>query len=94
MSAFFVIQTSPEEKQACILIDVQLLIDRLRSEFSTPIPQYLTQAETAHLLHVDIRTARTWTRKGLLHAYRFGTRVFYKRQEVIQQLATPKAGRP
>ena len=34
----------------------------------------LTTTEVAHLLHVHPNTVRQWADKGLLHAYRLGTR--------------------
>lgn len=46
--------------------------------------QFLTQREVAQLLNVDIRTIRKWTRVGKLNAYRYGHRVFYKRQELTK----------
>lgn len=53
--------------------------------------QYLNQQEVGSLLSISERTVRNWSRKGLLRAYKFGTRVFYKRTEVAQQLVTSKA---
>lgn len=58
------------------------------------VTQYLTQQEVGSLLSISERTVRTWSRKGVLRAYRFGTRVFYKRHEVAQQLATSKSRKP
>ena len=40
----------------------------------TTHPQMLTTTEVAHLLHVHPNTVRQWADKGLLHAYRLGTR--------------------
>jgi len=34
----------------------------------------LTTSEVAHLLHVHPNTVRQWANKGLLRAYRLGTR--------------------
>ena len=44
----------------------------------------LTTAEVAHLLHVHPNTVRQWANKGLLPAYRVGTRGDrrFKREEV------------
>lgn len=56
--------------------------------------QYLTQQEVGSFLSISERTVRNWSRKGVLRAYRFGTRVFYKRQEVAQQLETSKSRKP
>ena len=44
----------------------------------------LTTTEVAHLLHVHPNTVRRWANKGLLPAYRLGTRGDrrFKRKEV------------
>jgi len=53
----------------------------------TVVPtEYLTQQEIANLLAIDVRTARKWTRKGILKCYKFGHRIFYKRHDLIQTL--------
>jgi excisionase family DNA binding protein len=36
--------------------------------------EMLTTTEAARLLHVHPNTIRQWTKKGLFHAYRLGTR--------------------
>ena len=89
MKAIFVIQTSPDENQASILNDVQTQIDQLWSEFQPQqTTHYLTQQEVAWKLNRDIRTIRKYSRIGLLKAYRFGHRVFYKRHELIGVLTS------
>lgn len=47
---------------------------------------YLTPTEVAYLFKVDKQTIRNWTKKGLVKAYRYGHRVFYKRHELLQSL--------
>jgi excisionase family DNA binding protein len=44
----------------------------------------LTTTEVAQLLHVHPNTVRQWANKGLLHAYRLGTRRDrrFKREDV------------
>ncbi|MFC2022604.1 helix-turn-helix domain-containing protein [Chloroflexota bacterium] len=37
-------------------------------------PPLLTTDEVAHLLHIDINTVRRWTNRGVLKAYRIGSR--------------------
>jgi excisionase family DNA binding protein len=36
--------------------------------------EMLTTTEVARLLYVHPNTVRQWTKKGLIHAYRLGTR--------------------
>ena len=45
--------------------------------------QFLTQTQLSQLFNVDIKTIRNWSRKGKLKFYKYGTRVFYKRHELI-----------
>ncbi len=47
-------------------------------------PQMLTTAEAARLLHVHPNTIRQWSNKGMLHAFRLGTRGDrrFKREEI------------
>ncbi|OIP25687.1 MAG: hypothetical protein AUK39_06395 [Dehalococcoidia bacterium CG2_30_46_19] len=40
----------------------------------SPYPEMLTTTEAARLLYVHPNTVRQWTKKGLIHAYRLGTR--------------------
>lgn len=52
-----------------------------------PAPEeLLTRKEAAELLAVTLPTLREYTRKGHLTAYRIGTRVRYKRSEVVDGL--------
>lgn len=48
--------------------------------------ELLTRKEAAGLLAVTLPTLREYTRRGYLTAYRIGTRVRYKRSEVVDGL--------
>lgn len=62
-----------------------------------PSPEeLLTREEAAQLLGITLPTLRAYTRTGLVVGYRIGTRVRYKRSEVLgslQQIRTPKLKR-
>lgn len=58
------------------------------------VTQYVTQQEVGSLLSISERTVRNRTRKGQLRAYKYGHRIFYKRCEVLKQLATSKSRKP
>src|SRR5436309_340315 len=47
---------------------------------------YLTRKEVAHLLKITLPTLHDWTKNGLLKAYKIGTRVLYKPNEVKDAL--------
>ncbi len=55
-------------------------------------PQMLTTAEAARLLHVHPNTIRQWSNKGLLHAFRLGTRGDrrFKREEIDRFITVDK----
>ncbi len=51
-----------------------------------PQVELITRQETAKLLGVSLPTLHDWTKNGLIPAHRIGTRVRYKRQEVMNSL--------
>lgn len=68
-----------------------------RPHTATPTPEeLLTREEAAQLLGITLPTLREYTRRGLVTGYRIGTRVRYKRSEVVnslQQIRMPKPQR-
>ena len=46
----------------------------------------LTRQETVDFLKVDQSTLWNWTKKGYLISYRIGSRVYYKKIEIINYL--------
>ncbi|HQW99750.1 MAG: helix-turn-helix domain-containing protein [Flavobacteriales bacterium] len=68
-----------------------------RPQAATPPPEeLLTREEAAQLLGITLPTLRDYTRRGLVEGYRIGTRVRYKRSEVLgslQRIRTPKPQR-
>jgi excisionase family DNA binding protein len=57
----------------------------------------LTRDQAAQLLGITLPTLRDYTRKGYVTGYRIGTRVRYKRNEVLdslQRMRTAKRDRP
>jgi len=51
---------------------------------------YLSRKEVASLLKITLPTLHTWTQQGLLKAYKMGTRVLYKPNEVKDALEKSK----
>ena len=47
---------------------------------------YITRAEVAKLLKITLPTLHDWTKQGWLKAYKIGTRVLYKLDEVQQSV--------
>lgn len=64
------------------------IIARLKEELKIPAtsareePRYLTRQETADLLKISLQTLHQYTKTGRLRAYRVGSRVLYKMEEL------------
>lgn len=62
-----------------------------------PAEELLTRDQAAQLLGITMPTLREYTRRGYVTGYRIGTRVRYKRNEVLdslQRMRTAKRARP
>jgi excisionase family DNA binding protein len=68
-----------------------------RTPATAPLAEeLLTRSEAAALLGITLPTLRDYTRRGLVEGYRIGTRVRYKRSEVVgslQRMRTAKTAR-
>lgn len=70
-----------------ILTGVQNLLDRFASSAKDiETDKLLTREETAKLLSVSLTTLWYYTRKDIVPAYRIGTKVRYKKSEVLSAL--------
>lgn len=58
-----------------------------------PSDELLTRKEAAQLLSVSLPTLHEYTQRGLLPAYRLGSRVRYKKTELIAALQQMRAAR-
>jgi len=81
------IQTTPEQLQEAILQGVKKQLEELKKEYQPREPEeYLSRAEVAKLLKVDISTIHNWGKAGKLKRHGLGNRVYYKRSEVEQAI--------
>lgn len=53
---------------------------------SLPEDNYISRKDTAQLLNISLVTLSTWTKRSLLKSYKIGSRVLYKKSEVIESL--------
>ena len=58
-----------------------------------PPEELLSRDQAAQLLAITLPTLREYTHKGLVNGYRIGTRVRYKRSEVIASLQRIRTSR-
>lgn len=65
---------------------VRTELDAREERVLLPREELLTRAQTAHLLGITLPTLREYTSKGLVTGYRLGSRVRYKRTEVLASL--------
>lgn len=69
--------------------DIANVLARIESKMQTNAPSpetLLSRVETAELLGITLNTLQKFTRNGSIPAYGIGTRVFYKRNEVLSSL--------
>lgn len=69
--------------------DLAKVLERIEAKMQTnaPIPEtLLSRVETAELLGITLNTLKKFTRDTTIPAYGIGSRVFYKRNEVLASL--------
>ena len=59
-----------------------------------PKEELLSRVEAAQLLGITLPTLRDYTRRGLVEGYRIGSRVRYKRTEVVGSLQRIRIAKP
>src|SRR5689334_23367033 len=72
-----------------LLLQVGQIIDAKISvtpKIENSQPYYLSRKEVAKLLKITLPTLHDWTQLGRLKAYKIGTRVLYKPEEVRDAL--------
>lgn len=91
-------------EQIIFTIPYEQLLDDLTERFKQATPptqvisqpvaetnnDLITRRETAQLLGVTLPTLHTWSKSGKLKAYHIGTRVRYKKSEVLKALTHSK----
>jgi len=63
---------------------------RKELEIFLPIPKHelelLTRKEVAEILSVSLVSLNEWTKRGLIPSYRIGSRIRYKKIDIIESL--------
>ena len=74
---------TPEQITDAILKGVKQQLEELKKQYQPKEPEeYLSRAEVAEMLKVDISTVHNWSRSGKLQRHGIGNRVYFKRSEV------------
>ncbi|SCY25548.1 helix-turn-helix domain-containing protein [Flavobacterium caeni] len=83
MKSLQFIGCDPETFQAETAAILRNLFEDFVQRFMPPKPNdYMTRAEVAEMLDVDISTIANWQRKGILNPLGIGNRVYFLRSEV------------
>ena len=63
---------------------VARVVNELKNELkqATFTEKYLTREEVSKLLTICLSTLNNWNKKGILHPYQMGGRVYYKASEI------------
>ncbi|MGM0931946.1 MAG: helix-turn-helix domain-containing protein [Bacteroidota bacterium] len=78
---------TPEQLQEAILRGVKHQLEELKKQYQPKEPEeYLSRAEVAKLLKVDISTVHNWGKAGKIKRHGLGNRVYYKRSEIEQAI--------
>ncbi len=56
--------------------------------------EVMTRKETAEFFGVTFTTIHDWVQKGILHPYKVGNRVFFKRSHLMEVLEQSNPERP
>ncbi|WP_298527840.1 helix-turn-helix domain-containing protein [uncultured Christiangramia sp.] len=75
--------TTTEKLQESILNGIKSQLEKLKKEYQPKEPEeYLSRAEVAKMLKVDISTIHNWSKSGRLKRYGIGNRVYFKRSDI------------
>lgn len=77
------IQTTPQQLQDAILQGVKHQLEELKKQYQPREPEeFLSRAEVAKMLKVDISTIHNWSKSGKLQKWAIGNRIYFKRSQL------------
>lgn len=78
---------SPEEFKKEILLGVQKQLENFSQNFKPKEPTvWISRKDVCELLGISLVTIHDWGKKGILHPYKMGNRVRFKRSDIEQTL--------
>lgn len=80
-------QISIDELATVIQMTVQKEFEKINNS-KTPQPEneYINRKETSRILGVSLPTLNEYSKRGLIPSYLIGTRIRYKKEEVLNSL--------
>ena len=81
-------QLSPEQFEEAIRKAVRSQLETLKREIhpAKVNEEYLSRKEVAELLKIELSTLHNWCKKGKLHPYGIGNRVYFLRSDIEKAL--------
>jgi len=89
MSKIQFIEIQPNELADLINEKVKINLETLVKDLSMQKAEgseFLTRKEAAKFFGTSLVTLYDWSKKGLITPYRMGTRIYYKRSELVNSL--------
>jgi len=82
-----VYEIDPEEFKEEILAGVEKLLKEFSEQFTPKQPEiWMSRKDVGELLGISLVTVYTWSKEGILKAYKIGTRVRFRRSDIEQIL--------
>ena len=83
--------TTQDELTSTIIKAIEDKLDSFKEHFTNkPVTGWITRKDVSIILSVSLVTVDSWTNKGILKAYRIGTKKRYKREEIENALVEIK----
>ncbi|MDO6436285.1 helix-turn-helix domain-containing protein [Cyclobacterium sp. 1_MG-2023] len=88
MQTIQITQLSPEQFEEAIRKAVRSQLETLKKEINPQQPkeEYLSRKEVSELLKIELSTLHNWCKKGKLHPYGIGNRVYFLRSDIEKAL--------
>jgi excisionase family DNA binding protein len=80
--------TTHEELREIIRTELINALESAKKEdvVNNNLPSLITRKETSKLLNVSLTTLSNWSRKGILPATKVGTRIRYRKEDIVLAL--------
>ncbi len=84
MSENIILSSIPMDQLELVISEaIQREFLKLTNQPQPDRTEFITRQETAQILNVSLVTLNEWTKNGTLQGYRIGSRIRYKKNEVL-----------